>query len=563
MTFWELFLRLLPWRPRQALEALYWQLTGRKLRARNRVCAGAQELPFAYELWISDFEGNQEIAREAPARVESWNSPPTFSIVLHGTSDCSKEQLGRSIESARRQVYPQWKLVDPPVNLNKLNIASADADYIVPLRVGDVLSDVALFRFAEHIQKDPSISLLYGDQDVLDARGRRTQPWFKPRWNKEMFLAQDFLGSAVAIKAADARRAAEFKDGNADINLSDLLVEVAATSDGAITHIPHILCHVDASGPSSLPDERIAAVARHVEPLGAECVAGPFGTVRVSWPLPSELPLVSIIVPTRDKAELLSACLDSIFEKTNYAAYEVIVVDNESVEPESLRYLTEIAKHPKVRVFCHDEAYNYSAINNRAALQAMGSFLCLLNNDTEIVEPDWLGEMMRYAVRPEIGAVGAKLLYDDGTIQHAGVVVGLGEAAGHAHRFAPADKPGYFRQPHVAQYVSAVTAACLVVEKAKFDAVGGLDEEGLAIAYNDVDLCLKLQAAGLKNVYVPHAVLLHHESKSRGSDLSSTQIERYLSELRVLQDRWGTKGYQDPLHNPNLDPSSETYSIRL
>jgi GT2 family glycosyltransferase len=219
--------------------------------------------------------------------------------------------------------------------------------------------------------------------------------------------------------------------------------------------------------------------------------------------------------------------------------------------------------HPKVRLLPYPGTYNFSAINNAAARNARGSYLCLLNNDTEVVSGEWLTELMRYAVRPDIGAAGAKLLYEDGTIQHAGVVVGIGEAAGHAHRFLPAHEPGYFRQPHVAQYVSAVTAACLVVEKAKFEAVGGLDEAELAVAFNDVDFCLKLEKAGWRNVYVPHAVLVHHESKSRGKDISAANIDRYRRELNVLQQRWGTKTYDDPLHNPNLDRYSETFVISL
>ena len=170
---------------------------------------------------------------------------------------------------------------------------------------------------------------------------------------------------------------------------------------------------------------------------------------------------------------------------------------------------------------------------------------------------------MRYAVRPDVGAVGAKLLYDDLTIQHAGVVIGIGDAAGHAHRFVRESEPGYFKQPHVAQFVSAVTAACLVVAKEMFETVGGLDEQNLPVAFNDVDLCLKLQEAGWRNVYVPHAVLLHHESKSRGSDLSVANRDRFRRELGVLQERWGTRGYDDPLHNPNLDRSSETYVFRI
>jgi GT2 family glycosyltransferase len=563
VTFWEQFLRLLPWRPWQALAALYWQMTRRKVRARNRLREAVQTLPFAYDLWISTVERNSELASNIPMIMDSWAWRPTFSIMLHSTSDYTKDQVDRSVKSVRQQLYPCWTLVDHAADLLNTAIASADADYIVPLRIGDALSEVALFRFAESLQNDQSAVLLYGDQDQLDETGRRTRPWFKPRWNEEMFLAQDFLSSAVAIEKIRAEQVIEADGDPAQINLSKLLLAITATADGSIVHIPHILCHIDASTVPAPQPERLGAVAKHIRPLGAECVGGPFGTVKVNWPLPAQLPLVSVIVPTRDRVELLAACLDGLLQKTNYRPFEVLVVDNGSSEPRTLHYLAQIAEHPDVRVLRHDRAYNFSAINNLAAREARGSFLCLLNNDTEVVEPDWLNELMRYAVRPEVGAVGAKLLYDDGSIQHAGVVVGLGDAAGHAHRFTPAEEPGYFRQPHVAQFVTAVTAACLVVDRAKFDAVGGLDEEGLAIAFNDVDLCLKLQTAGLRNVYVPHAVLLHHESKSRGSDLSPKHLDRYLRELRVLQERWGPATYEDPLHNPNLDRYSETYLLRL
>jgi GT2 family glycosyltransferase len=260
---------------------------------------------------------------------------------------------------------------------------------------------------------------------------------------------------------------------------------------------------------------------------------------------------------------LLKACIDSLLSRTGYAPYEVIIVDNASAESRTAEYLERISADPRVRVLTYDHPYNYSAINNFAARNALGSYLCLLNNDTEVVEGDWLDEMMRYAVRPEIGAVGAKLLYSDGTIQHAGVVVGIGDAAGHAHRNLPAEETGYFCQTHAAQYVSAVTGACLLVEKRKFFAAGGLDEERLPIAFNDVDLCLKLERGGWRNIYVPHAVLIHHESESRPKDHEPSQIGRYRRELKVFQERWDSKNYDDPLLNPNLDRSSETFVIRF
>jgi O-antigen biosynthesis protein len=199
---------------------------------------------------------------------------------------------------------------------------------------------------------------------------------------------------------------------------------------------------------------------------------------------------------------------------------------------------------------------------NFAARESRGELLCLLNNDTEVLGAAWLTELVRYAVRPHVGAVGAKLLYRDGSIQHAGIVIGIGDAAGHAHRSLPAGDPGYFRMAHVPHYVSAVTAACLVIDKSKFDLVGGFDEE-LAVAFNDVDFCLKVKAAGWQNVYVPHAVLLHYESKSRGNDASRRNASRFRRELQLLQERWATKTYDDPVHNPNLDRYNETFVVNM
>lgn len=562
MTFWEHFLRLLPWRPWQALAALYWQVTRRKVRARNLLREGSQKLPFVYDLWIPTVERNSELARNVEAIMDGWARRPSFSIILHSTGH-TKQQLARSIRSVERQIYPDWTLVDQTADPIEIPTARGDANYVVPLRVGDELSQAALFHFAQSFQSNQSAPVFYGDQDELSGRGRRTCPWFKPRWNGEMFLALDFLLASVAIEAGLACKVGLCSETLRDTDLPALLLAATSMAEGHIVHVPHVLCHVEAGRAYSGQSARLAAVARYLDPLGAACRLGPFGTIKVDWPLPSELPLVSIIVPIRDRIDLLRACLGSVLGRTSYKPIEILIVDNGSTEPQTLAYLAEISGHPAIRVIHHDEPYNFSALNNLAARTARGSYLCLLNNDTEVIEPDWLTEMMRYAVRSDVGAVGAKLLYPDGSIQHAGVVVGMGDAAGHAHRFTAADEPGYFRQAHVAQFVSAVTAACLVVDKSKFEAVGGLDEQELAIAYNDVDLCLKLEAAGWRNVYVPHAILLHHESKSRGNDVAPEQIDRYMRELRVLQERWETKTYKDPLHNPNLDRYSETFVPRL
>ena len=560
VTFWEHFWRLLVRRPLPAIEALYWHLTRRMVRARNRLLAATGDLSFAYELWIARTERNSALEPQFRAAMRHWSFRPQFSILLYGPADASAGELSRSLASIARQIYPPSSLVDEAIDSIAEGIATADGDYIVPLRIGDVLSETGLFRIAEAIQGHREASILYGDHDHLDAHQRRIRPWFKPEWNEEMFFAHDYLSPAVAIGVERAREAVE-AIGTAADDLGALLLEATARAD-VIVHVPHIICHV--AGASDEPKAgRVDAVAKHLASAGASCTTGAFGTVKVNWPLPADLPLVSIIIPTKDKVELLQACVESVLEQTTYPNFEVLIIDNGSTEQKALAYLAAIAEDPRVKVLPYARRYNFSAINNFAAEAARGQFLCLLNNDTEVIERDWLTDMMRYAVREDVGAVGAKLLYDDASIQHAGVVVGVGGAAGHAHRFLSADEPGYFRQAHVAQFVSAVTAACLVVAKARFVAVGGLDEEGLAVAFNDVDFCLKLQAAGWRNVYVPHAVLLHHESKSRGSDMSPRHIDRYRRELRVLQERWSTTTYKDPLHNPNLDRYSEKFVIRL
>lgn len=551
MAFWKHLFLLLPRRPVAALAALYWQLTRRKVRARNRLRVACSDFQFAYRDWIA---ANEESAnREAASRTLEWR--PVFLVLVHGSQENSNEEIARSRRSVERQSYADWKVDDAIGNLG-VKLDRDDYDYMVPLRAGDELAEAALLRFAQALQCDRRAAIIYGDQDELDKRGRRARPWFKPEWNEELFLAQDYLSSAVAIEAGLAR--AVVAGPNEPSLVSEVVLAAALKTDRPIVHIPHILCHV---GSEQGHGPRLNFVEHHLGPRGARCSPGPFGTVKVEWPLPHDLPLVSIIVPTKDKVALLRSCISSVLERTEYGNFEILIVDNGSVEAATARYFEEVEKHPKVEILRCPGPYNFSAINNFAVGRARGSYVCLLNNDTEVIEPAWLSELMRYAVRDDVGAVGAKLLYDNGSIQHAGVVVGIGDAAGHAHRFLPATEPGYFRMPHVAQFVSAVTAACLVIDKQKYLDVGGLDESGLAIAFNDVDLCLKVEAAGWRNVYVPHAVLFHHESKSRGKDVSPENIDRYRRELRVLQERWGTKTYADPLHNPNLDRYSETFVI--
>ena len=562
MTFWQIFIRVLPCRPLAALRSLWWQVTGRRVRARNQIRAAGARLPFAYDAWIRDAERAEEHSRKAALIFASWPWRPTFAVWLAVTPGASENDVRRTVESVNRQVYPYWTLFERSqatvaVHGSDLGGVKGAADFLLPVMAGDELPSLALFRLAEALQIEPTADIIYGDHDHLDDSGKRRNPWFKPRWNEEFFLAKDYLSGAVAIRSSKALTVSK---GLPERFSFDELLIAAARSEGAPPlHVAHVVAHFGRDR-STDGSSRVETVQRL---LGAAAAPGPFGTVKVSWPLPSNAPLVSIIIPTKDKLDLLRPCVESVLAQTTYEPFEILIIDNGSVEKRTAQYFDQIATDPKVRVLPCPGPYNYSRINNYAVGEAAGQFVCLLNNDTEVVGADWLKELMRYALQPHVGAAGAKLLYPDGTIQHAGVIVGIGQAAGHAHRDLKDRDPGYFSHAHVTQFISAVTGACLVVEKEKYLSVGGLDEESLAVAFNDVDLCLKLERAGWQNVYVPHAVLIHHESKSRGKDSSPTQIDRYRRELTVFQDRWGTKNYQDPRFNPNLDPFSETFLIRL
>jgi GT2 family glycosyltransferase len=274
--------------------------------------------------------------------------------------------------------------------------------------------------------------------------------------------------------------------------------------------------------------------------------------------LPVPRPLVSIIIPTRNASALLRRCVETIFEKTAYEELELLIVDNRTEEPAARQYLSECAARPKVRVLSYDYPFNYSAINNLGASQAVGAYLCLLNNDTEVITPEWLGELVMWASQPGIGAVGAKLLYPDNSIQHAGITLGIMGLAGHAYRGATAADVPLLA---VAHEVGAVTGACLMVSRAHFDAAGGLDEEHLAVSYNDVDLCLRLRAMGLRNIWTPHATLYHHESRSRGRDDSPAKRERFEEEADYMLAKWKPELSKDPTYNPNLSPNCEDYAL--
>jgi GT2 family glycosyltransferase len=283
--------------------------------------------------------------------------------------------------------------------------------------------------------------------------------------------------------------------------------------------------------------------------------------LRVSYPVPGPLPLVSLIVPTRNQARLLCTCVDGLLEKTAYKNIEVIIVDNGSDEAETLTYLEQIQKDPRVSVLRDDEGFNFSRLNNRAVGLAKGSILGFVNNDIQVINAEWVHEMVSNLVRKGVGAVGARLIYPNGTVQHAGVTVGIGGVADHMMRGISGQSIGYFCRAVLPQNVTAVTAACMLVDKDAFTEVGGFDEKEFSVAYNDVDLCLKLRKAGHLIVYTPYAELIHHESISRGYEDTPEKKARFDREFAAMRLKWGEGLTRDPYHNPNFTRERPQYEL--
>ncbi len=446
---------------------------------------------------------------------------------------------------------------------------AGDAAYVVAAAPGCILADGALHRVASEIAAHPDADLIYADEDRIDPQGRRHDPFLKPAWSIDLALEQDLVGGFCVFRRAllegiDAPLAAD------DGTVQDLALRVAATAS-RIRHIPAILSHRAGRlplAPSAAAVEAVIAQWQH-GPTRPSLVPSTFGRgrTRIRWDLQAPEPLVSLIVPTRDRPELLAQCAAGVLHRTDYPALELIIADNDSQSPATLRLLERLGRDPRVRVLPAPGPFNYSAINNAAAAAAAGEVLVLLNNDVDVTEPGWLREMAGHAMRPDVGAVGARLLFGNGTIQHAGVVLGVGAfeggpgIAGHFGFHAPSTDEGHGGQFVLTREVSAVTGACLALRRSVFQQAGGLDEAGLPIALNDVDLCLRIRALGLRIVWTPFAELRHLESASRGSDQAPAAAERFRRECRTMRGRWGPALDADPFYNPGFSRADHSFQL--
>jgi GT2 family glycosyltransferase len=435
--------------------------------------------------------------------------------------------------------------------------------WVVQVRSGDRLAAHALYWVVAELETSNAVRLAYADDDQLDEAGNRAVPRFKPDWSLELLRSVDYIGSCFAFSGELLYRATfAGVSWGAEGTYGLLLRLVDALERGeTVRHIPALLCH----HPASQPDQVLgvgSALCAHLERRGvsARVSKTASGVLRVSYDLLQQ-PLVSIIVPTRDSLEMLHTCLDSVFARSSYRNFEVVLVDNQSVEAATHAYFEAITTQAQVSLLHYAAPFNYSAMNNLGVAEARGEVICLLNNDTEVITPDWLEEMLGHLLQNGVGAVGAKLLYPDGRVQHAGDTVGPGGCAHHLHSFIDKNAPGYCSRAIAAQDLSAVTAACMMTWRWLYLQLGGFDEQQLKVAFNDVDYCLRVREAGYRVVWTPHAQLYHHESASRGKNNTPEKIKHSKKEADYMRKKWRHLMQQDPFYNPNCSYERPDFSL--
>ena len=582
----------------------YWKQYGvkRTIRKIIRKMQGKKDT-VSYEDFLKKYGvKEEELARQ---RQEVFENGPCFSIAvpLYQTKE---KYLREMIESVQAQTYTNWELCladgsgrehslqsvvgeyiakDKRIkyclleknegiagNTNEA-LKMATGDFIVLTDHDDLLSPEALYQCAKAVQREPQTDVIYSDEDKVDMSGKEFfEPHFKSDYNIDLLCTMNYICHLFVVRKDVMERAGLFEscyDGAQD---HDFILRCTEKAEH-IVHIPKVLYHwrCHAQSTSENPESKLyafengcKAVKAHYDRIGipAEVEQGPFyGMYRTHY-LWKEQPLVSILIPNKDHVADLKKCMDSIEEKSTYRNFEFVIVENNSIEEETFAYYKEIEKRDNVRVLYYKEDFNYSRINNFGAKEANGEYILLLNNDTEMIEPDSMKEMLDICMRPDVGIVGAKLLFEDNTIQHAGVIIGFGGVAGHAFIGQDRDDNGYFSRIISVQDLSAVTAACLMVRRSVFDEVEGLNEE-FKVAFNDIDFCLKVRKAGYLVVYNPYAQFYHYESKSRGQEDSADKVARFQQETGLFGERWGELLENgDPYYNPNLTLDKADFSLK-
>ena len=556
-----------------------------------------------YPRWVKDFDTLSDLDRDCiRTHIRDLQYKPLISVIMP-TYETPKWVLRKAVESIRHQLYPHWELcvADDASRASHIvdflrqaaaedhrikwvrretnghisaasnsALSIAEGEFVALMDHDDVLPQHALYEIAVALNRDPTLDIIYSDEDQIDAKGRRTAPYFKTDWNIDLFLGHNMISHLGVYRRALLQRVGGFRVGFEGSQDYDLALRCAdETVPARICHIPSVLYHWRRDyGAASFSEGQLAkcfdaavrAISNHLDRSHqtGEVRRHPVlpRWTRVVRPLPRPAPLVSLIIPTRDRPELLGVCLDGLLNKTDYRDIEVLIVDHESRLPETFALFDKLKLDPRVRILSYTGSFNYSAINNKAVAEAQGSIIGLINNDVEVINPDWLSEMVSLAIIKEAGAVGAKLIYPDDRVQHGGVVLGVGGIANHFNYALRRSAAGYFGRNLLVSSVSAVTGACLIVRKSVFEEVGGLNETDLTVAFNDVDFCLKVRERGYRNIWTPHAELYHHESASRGREDTPERQARFKSEVEYMLATWGHELKRDPFYNDNLSIES-------
>ncbi len=565
-----------------------------------------------YDRWIKKHSLSEEQLQHIRRNIADFSYRPVISILMP-VYNVDQIWLEKAIDSVRSQLYPNWELcivddASPKPHIRKtlekyakkdkrirvtcfaknqgMSIAynealrSATGEFAGTLDHDDELTRDALYENVRLLNQNPHLDMIYSDEDKLDMQGKRCEPFFKPDYSPDLLLSMNYVCHFTIFRRDMLNAIGGFRagyDGSQDYDL--ILRFTEKTSPEKIAHISKILYHwrkIPGSAAATTDAKNYAYVSAkkalqdYLErnEISGEVLDGHFtGSYRVRRNI-VHAEKVSIIIPFRDQVQLLRNCMESIRNKTDYPNYEILLVNNQSREPSTIEYLEQIQQSDNIRVIDYDREFDFSDMNNFAVTKADGRYILMLNNDTEVISSEWLTAMVEQAQRKEVGAVGAKLLYPDNTIQHAGVVMGLGIAS-HAFKHFPVLDNGYFGLASVIRNCCAVTAACLLMRKEVFEELGGLDKDNLKIAYSDVDLCLKAVQKGYRAVYTPCALLYHHESVSRGDDneemLKEKNPEKYqrvINERRFMQEKWRDYIENDPYYNIHLTRRSDNFAIR-
>ncbi|MGC2776127.1 MAG: glycosyltransferase [Bradyrhizobium sp.] len=563
-----------------------------------------EDQEWSYARWVSLFDTVSHSDEELIRRdIAGFEHRPKLTVVILPDGAGG---LDVTVESLSRQIYREFEVIiadpaigsaapaaralaDVPVRsagvttssvaeIFNAGLAMASGEFLIAIEGGDSLSPHALYLAARAVLDERSAEMIYGDHDELTPKGERTNPFFKPGWSRELCLAFNYVGRAVFVKTTTLRRLGGARTVAGDAWQWDLVLRAAdgpdetPRADGAVHHVPVVLLHQGSRSQDRRRREIAAGHAVVAEALArrnidATLSADEHGWFSIKRRLPHTPPHVTIIIPTRDRCDLLRKCVDGILARTDYPSFDVMIIDNRSRESETFRYYATLQGDPRVRILPYPGEFNYAKLHNEMTPFARGEVLAFVNNDLDVIGRDWLEAMVGHVLEADVGAVGAKLYYPDDTIQHGGVVLGSRGAASHMYVGSRRSEFGPHGLLMVSQEVSAVTAACLVCRRSVFTAVGGLDEK-LAVDFNDIDFCLRLRERGYRIVWAADAVLYHYESATRGNyDIAAdtperrAKLERFQRELGLFRDRWSKVIDNDPFYNLNLTLENGTRSL--